>query len=315
VLFLGFEGTATIKPQIVTVYGSGLIGASIVKALRHSGHPSHMRSLNWTWPNPTGAQTRAVEAAFNAFIDQQSPSRITTIWAAGRSGFGSSEEDMSLEYQAFCGVRTLARKLAMNNEDISSSFIHISSAGGLFEGQIACDKDTIPQPIRAYGHGKLKQEFALLEDAGLGRRLVVRPSSVFGYTSHGRLGLVSALISAAIQNRDAVIFGALSTQRDFIFAPDIGRYISEKVLNVSLQAPNLERVILASGRPASIFEIIKTVEDVVGTSLYLKIEANPDNALNNTFRASVLPFGFIPTSLRQGIEQTKSEMENHSFGK
>ena len=297
------------------VFGSGLIGSSIIAALQRGGNLSYKQPLSWSWPNPTGEQTRAVEAAINHYIDHQPSSHITTIWAAGRSGFGSSEEDMSLEFQAFCGVRTLARELGRNNKDTTRSFIHISSAGGLFEGQIACEKTAVPQPIRAYGHGKLKQEIALLEDAGLGRRLIVRPSSVFGYVAHGRLGLVSALISAAIRHREAVIFGAFSTQRDFIFAPDIGRYVSEKVRSISSQVTDLETVVIASGRPASIFEIIKTVEDVVGAHLYLKIDAHPGNALNNTFRTSALPSGFIPTSLRQGIEQTKYEMESHNFGR
>lgn len=296
------------------VFGTGLVGSSIVDALQRSGHLSYKQTLHWSWPDPTGAQTRAVEAAFNDYIDHQPSSHITIIWAAGRSGFGSSEEDMSSEYRAFCGVLTLARTLVPNSGDTTASFIHISSAGGLLEGQIACDKNTLPRPIRAYGHGKLKQETALLEETGIGRRLIVRPSSVFGYVAHGRLGLVSALISAAIRHREAVIFGAFSTQRDFIFAPDIGCYIAQKIVITSPETKDVEKVIIASGRPASVFEIIKTVEDVVGAPLYLKIDARPDNALDNNFRSSALPPGFIPTPLRQGIEHTKSEMESHNFG-
>lgn len=314
-ILLGFEGTATTRSQIVMVFGSGLVGSSIVNVLRRSGRPSYTQSQRWSWPIPTSTQTRAVEAVIKAYIDHQPSSHITTVWAAGRSGFGSSEEDMSSEYQAFCGVRTLARKVALTNEAITNSFIHISSAGGLFEGQIACGKDAVPQPIRAYGHGKLQQEAALVEDSELGHRLIVRPSSVFGYVPQGRLGLVSALISAAIQHRDAMIFGGLSTQRDFIFAPDIGRYIAQNIFAAAPERTDLEKVIIASGRPATVFEIIKTVEEVVGMPLYLKIDAQPDNALNNTFRTSALPPGFSPTPLRQGVEHTKSVMERHNFGK
>ena len=314
-ILLSFGAMATVKPQIVMVFGSGLIGSSVVEALQRDGRLLQKQVLRWSWPNPTSAQTREVEAVFNTYLDHQPSSHLTIIWAAGRSGFGSSEEDMSLEYQAFCGVQTLARKLVLSGDKTTSSFIHISSAGGLFEGQIACEKDTPPQPIRAYGRGKLKQEVSLLEDAGLGRRLIVRPSSVFGYVAHGRLGLVSALISAAIQRRDAHIFGAFTTQRDFVFAPDIGRYISFKIFKSPENLNNFDKVIIASGRPSSVFEIIKTVEDVVGVSLYLKINAHPDNALDNTFRSSALPPGFAPTPLRQGIEHTKSAMEANAFGK
>lgn len=313
-ILLGFEGTAQANPQIVMIFGSGLIGSSIVEALHRSGRLSYRQHLGWSWPKPSGAQTRAVEAAFDDFTERLPASHVTTIWAAGISGFGSSEADMSLEYEALCGVRTLARRLASKSGKAMSCFVHISSAGGLFEGQIACEKNSVPQPIRAYGHGKLKQELSLLEDVELGPRLIVRPSSVFGYVAHGRLGLVSALISAAIRHRVASIFGAFSTQRDFIFAPDIGRYICRKIFALSPQVADVEKVIIASGRPASVFEIIKTVEEVVGAPLYLKIDAHPGNALDNTFRASALPPGFFPTPLRQGIEQIKSAMERHNFG-
>lgn len=311
---LGFEGSAATEPQIVLVFGSGLVGSSVEEALEINGRLLHKQHLPWTWPVPTKAQRRAVEKAFYSHLDERPLSRATIIWAAGRSGFGASEEDMDLEFCGFTGVLALARSLAQSCGKAKVHCIHVSSAGGLFEGQIACEHDTPPQPIRAYGHGKLQQEAALAEESELGYRLIVRPSSVFGYVPQGRFGLVSALLSAAIQHRDAMIFGGLSTQRDFIFAPDVGRYIAQNVFAAVPKNTDLEKVIIASGRPATVFEIIKTVEEVVGVPLYLKIDAQPDNALNNTFRLSALPSGFFPTPLRQGIEQTKSKMETYSFG-
>lgn len=313
-LLLGFDGTAATEPQVVLLFGSGLIGSAIADALESSGRLLHKQQIPWNWPAPTHAQIRAVEVAFNSCLDERPLSRVAIIWAAGRSGFGSSEEDMALEFRGFSGVLAFARRLAQRDGQAKDRFIHISSAGGLFEGQTACEHDTPPRPIRPYGHGKLQQEAALEEEAALGHRLIIRPSSVFGYIPRGRLGLVSALISAAIQHRDTKIFGGLNTQRDFIFAPDIGRYIARHIFAAFPKGTDLEKVIIASGRPATVFEIIKMVEEVVGVPLYLKIDAQPDNALNNTFRMSALPSGFFPTPLRQGIEQTKSAMEAHSFG-
>lgn len=313
-ILFGFEASGATEPQIVFVFGSGLIGSSIAEALEKNGHLLHKITLPWSWPAPTNAEIQFVEAAFNSCLDHRPFSRVTIIWAAGRSGFGSSEEDMALEFRGFTGVLALARSLAQSCGQAKVRFIHISSAGGLFEGKIACDHDAPPQPIRAYGHGKLRQEAALAEEAELGYRLIVRPSSVFGYVPQGRFGLVSALLSAAIQHRNAMIFGSLSTQRDFIFAPDVGRYVARSVFTVTPKSADLRKVIIASGRPATVFEIIKTVEEVVGAPLYLKIDAQPDNALNNTFRMSALPTGFFPTPLRQAIEQTKSKMETYSFG-
>lgn len=312
---LSFERTAKLKPQIVLVFGSGLIGSSIIAALQRMGHCLDKLDIDWSWPRPTNMETQAVERAVQQRLNNRPSSHLTIVWAAGKSGFGSSEEDMSLEDKAFCSVRKLARKLAKYSDGATSSFIHISSAGGLFEGQIGCDRGTLPRPIRAYGHGKLKQEVALAGEADLGLRLIVRPSSVYGYVPGGRVGLISALIAAGLQNQLVSIFGALTTQRDYIFAPDIGRFIAQRVFSESPKSTDLETLLLASGRPASVFEIINTVEDVVQVPLYLKINANPDNALDNTFRPSALPPGFLPTPLRQAIEQTKSAMEAHSFGK
>ncbi len=313
-ILLGFGGSGTTEPQIVLVFGSGLIGSSVTEALEKNGHLLREQIFSWNWPTPTNTQVRAIESAFIDHIEQRPDSQVTIVWAAGRSGFGSSEEDMAQEFQGFIGVQNLAQSLRQSSRPANVRFIHISSAGGLFEGQVACDQNTLPQPIRAYGHGKLQQETALTENSAIGHRLIIRPSSVFGYAPQGRLGLISALISSSIQHREAMIFGGLSTQRDFIYAPDIGRYIAQQVFAPRPEGEGLEKVLIASGRPATVFEIIKTVESVVGVPLYLKIDAQPENALNNTFRISALPSKFVPTPLRQGIEQTKSMMEAHSFG-
>lgn len=309
VIVLSLEKTATTAARIVIVFGSGLIGSSIVAALQRNDHLLHKQHLSWSWPQPTDSETKAVETECRTFLKTRPSSEIAVIWAAGRNGFGASEDDMDVEYRSFSSVRTLARRLALGRGDQACRFFHISSAGGLFEGQIACGKTARPRPLRPYGHGKLRQETALAKDLGLGTRLIIRPSSVYGFVESGRRGLVSALISAALQRRDAKIFGALTTQRDFLFAPDVGQYVARRVCATSPHSSETERVILASARPASVFEIVRTVEDCTGNPLYLKIDPRPDNARDNTFHASAAPPDFFPTPLREGIELTKSSIK------
>lgn len=297
--------TATAPPRVVALFGSGLIGSAIAQAVRRRGACVAQQRLAWSWPQPEPSQTRAIEAAIRAPAKEQPGLELSVIWAAGQSGFGSSEEVMAQEFDAFAGVRLLARRLALICGPEAIRFYHLSSAGGLFEGQVGCDGQSQPCPIRPYGFGKLNQEAALDEDVGLGHRVVIRPSSVYGYAAGGRHGLISALISAALRRRDAKIFGAMTTQRDFILATDIGRYIAKRVFAPVSKSEEVERLVLASGRPASVFEIIKLVENNIGSQLYLKIDPRPDNARDNTFRPSALPPDFYPTPLHEGVEQTK----------
>lgn len=296
------------------LFGAGLIGQSIRQSIKKFAGHVEEQPLSWTWPIPTLAERVCLVDAAVATFGRAPSARFIAIWAAGGSGFGSSEHTMRAEYHALTHVVDVVNSIAEHVPLDKRSFVLLSSAGGLFEGQVSCDASTHPSSRRPYGDGKIDQEEYVTLQSDLGQRLILRPSSVYGYVPGGRLGLVSALISAAKQHRVASIFGALDTLRDYVFAPDIGRYISAQVFAPSPQLSDVRTVLLASGRPASVFEIIRTVEDVVKTPLYLNIEANPENALNNTFKPSALPPGFFPTPLRQGIEQTKSAMEAHTFG-
>lgn len=311
-ILLSFDGTSITRPHIVAVFGSGLIGSSIIEALQKAGLFLCKQPLTWTWPSPSMSEMSAVETTLRQLIEERPTSLLSVIWAAGNSGFGSSQEDMEREHRSLRVVLSFSRRMASLSGASASRFFFIGSAGGLFEGQIACQENAHPRPLRPYGHGKLSQEATLQDDTALGDRLIIRPSSVYGYSAGARFGLISALVFAAMQGRTANIFGALSTQRDFIFAPDIGRYVARRVFAVAPQCSNVEKVTLASGRPASVFEIIKTVEEIVGVPLYLKIDARPDNARDNTFHISAVPPDFHPTPLREGIELTKSAISKHA---
>ena len=74
----------------------------------------------------------------------------------------------------------------------------ISSAGGLFEGQTFCDARSAPTPQRPYGEGKLNQEQLAWGRKGDAKIHIFRPSSVYGVSPSGRIGLVTALIGIHI---------------------------------------------------------------------------------------------------------------------
>lgn len=70
-------------------------------------------------------------------------------------------------------------------------------------------------------------------------------------------------------------------------------------------------MLLASGRPATIFEIISLIENQLDRPLFVKIDPQPDNARNNTFLKSALPAGFRPTGLHEGLARTVTSVSHH----
>jgi UDP-glucose 4-epimerase len=312
-ILLDWEGAPSIAPGAVLLFGSGLIGGAVADAFRRAVPSIRIRRLAWTWPKPDHIEVATVEKAARQVLAVRKGARLSVVWAAGRSGFGTSVDGMADEFGAFEQVCTTARRLGANLPRGHLTFVHVSSAGGLFEGQVACGRDAVPAPLRPYGDGKLAQECAVLRDDALGSRLILRPSSVYGYGRSGRRGLISTLVAAGIQRRRASIVAALPTLRDYLFAPDIGQFIAAELLKPFSRSKDeaiTKTVLLASGRPASVFEILRLVEAQVGTSLYLNVDPRPENARYNTFLSSALPEGFRPTSLEEGVARTAAAMSH-----
>jgi nucleoside-diphosphate-sugar epimerase len=305
-IVLDWGRTPTAAPEVVLLFGSGLIGGAIASVVQRVGVGVVARRFDWSWPRPDPAQVRAVEAAAMEALAAREGAGVTVIWAAGRSGFGSGPDDMAGEFVALEHVLQTARRVGAALPPDQRAFVHVSSAGGLFEGQVACGLDTEPVPLRPYGHGKLAQEDRVRADEDLGRRLILRPSSVYGYTPGARRGLVAAFVTAAVQQRHATIFGSLTTLRDYVYAPDVGHFVAMRLLRPASDRSGVstETCFLASARPASIFEIVRLVEGCLGKTLTLRIDPRPDNARNTSFLPSVLPEGFRPTRLQEGVALT-----------
>jgi UDP-glucose 4-epimerase len=178
-------------------------------------------------------------------------------------------------------------------------FHMLSSAGGLFEGQRFVDGASQPQPRRAYGQAKLEQE-ELLERLRCDMCAhVYRPSSIYGFSGEGgRSGLVNTLIVNAKRHSVSRIFGGLDTVRDYVLAADIGEFVAKRILQPEIDS---QTFLLASGKPASVSEIVRIASKVIGTPLYLKLDLQPSNASHITFRPSALPEDWRPTDLETGI--------------
>lgn len=303
-IMLDWSESARHKPGVALVFGAGLVGGAAIRAIQLALPHVRTRRLDWTWSHRITAEATAVETAARDCLAAQEECTFNVIWAAGRGGFGSDRADMQQELKAFETVLDTCHKIGAPVPKDRRRFIHISSAGGLFEGQVGCDEFAQPAPLRPYGEGKLAQEDLVRADDSLGHRHILRPSSVYGYAPTARRGLIAALVAAAIHGRPATIMGALTTQRDYIYAADIGRFITEQVLTPAAAATATQTSLLASGRPAAIFEVLHMIEARLGKPMFLRIDPNPENARDNTFLRSALPAGFQPTQLFEGIALT-----------
>ena len=305
-ILLDWGGTARRAPGVALVFGSGLIGGPTVRALQCAAEAHSVRRMDWTWSRHGAGEAATVEAAAGKALAARKGARLTIVWAAGRSGFGSKAHVMSDELASLRAVLAMARRIGADLPLEQRGFVYVSSAGGLFEGQVGCGRAAKSAPLRPYGEGKLAQERLVRADDSLGRRHIVRPSSAYGYARGARRGVIATLIAAAVRSRPATIMGALTTQRDYVYAPDIGRFIAARVLD-PVDAP-VETSLLASGRPTAIFEIIRLIESRFDAPLLLQIDPHPENARDNTFLPSGLPAGFRPTPLAEGVALTAAAL-------
>ncbi|MGY6633026.1 MAG: NAD-dependent epimerase/dehydratase family protein [Alkalilacustris sp.] len=300
-MLLDWPGAPGRAPGVALVFGTGLVGGAVIAALR-TAVAAAARPMPWSWPIAGTGQSEAVERATIAALAARPGAELAVIWAAGQSGFSSDDNVMYHEAAALEAVIATARRILAAVPERRGSLHHVSSAGGLFEGQVACGPDARPHPLRPYAVGKLAQEAVVMGAAEFAHRRVYRPSSVYGFVHGGRRGLIPVLIASALARVPARIVGALTTLRDYVHAADVGRHIAAEVARPC--GPAVSTALLAQGRGASIFEILHLVEAQVGLPVRCSLDPRPENARNSTFLRSALPRGFQAMSLGEGIART-----------
>ena len=283
----------------VLLFGLGLIGGAVDRALRLR-FEAEGRDFPYDWHD--AGLRQAQRADIGAALPNAG--RLSLVWTGGQSGFGSTDADMAQETAIVAELIAMAQ--ALRHDDRPVDFHMMSSAGGLFESQTHCSEHSIPRPLRPYGTGKLMQEQALAQAAGLDRRHVYRPSSVYGVTRSKRVGLVTALISNAMQGKTTRIFGNPNTLRDYVLADDIGHYLARRIVDPEPapdHPPGAMTFLLASGRSASVFEVIERIRERIERPLLLQFDPHPSNVRDMSFLPSALPSDWQPTPLASGISR------------
>lgn len=156
-------------------------------------------------------------------------------------------------------------------ESGAKRLVYLSSGGAVY-GRAA--KSPIVEmtplyPISSYGIVKGAVEHYIniyAEQHGL-RPLIVRPANPYGpgQSTAKQVGLIAAVIEAAVQHKEAVIYGDGSIVRDFIYIDDLCKFILS-----SIEADVVGTFNCGSGAGFSINAIIDAVEQVCGYVIAVK---------------------------------------------
>ncbi len=305
---------SAIQVETIILFGSGLIGASIASALLvREWLQTGDSGFDWNDKDLRELQAAAISAEL---VKRASDGKgVAIVWAAGQAGFGTDESALQLEWKSFQSVLDIATRTSVH----SPVAVHLlSSAGGLFEGQRFVGIETPPAPLRPYGASKIRQEQALREIAEKSEGRVVveiyRPSTVYGYAPRGRQGLISVLVRNALRGHVSNIFGSPGTLRDFVLSSDIGNYVADRIGAPFNASSNISTWLLASGKATSMTEAIATVRRNMPRQLFLRYDASPSNALDNSYLPSAVAPGFQPTALPVGISQTIRAISRFDLG-
>lgn len=292
---------------VVAIFGVGLVGQSIAsRVCTMTDAASVTLPFSWSSAERRKGELADIKACLvrRSQVSEKVRRRISVVWSAGLAGFASSKNALDLELESFRGVVDLCREVLDESSPQELDLHVLSSAGGLFEGQRGVGLSSSPSPLRPYAAAKLEQEeiaYTLPQECTVS---VYRPSSIYGYRKGGRSGLIITLINNGFRRRMTKVFGHLDTMRDYVHVSDIGRFIGDKVLN----PPALrDQYLLASGKPTTMRQIIRHVEEVVSRKLYLEFDPDPDNALHNTYGTAALRHFANALPLQEGIARCARE--------
>lgn len=288
--------------QTIAVFGSGLLGSALVGSLQaRAAFERRALPVRWTDPDASVRQLSSVRDELLQALGRTRDATVQLVWATGRAGFDSTELEARQELESFRNVLQLARDVASATPGTRVSFVLLSSAGGLFEGQRNVGTSSEPAPQRRYGRLKLSQEELLRADTSGLIPKVYRLSSVYGYIRpRQRLGLIPTLIRNGLRHQETVILGTMHTLRDFIWVGDVSRFLAAVLLDEA-EVSTPSTFVLAASKPSSLCEVHHRVEATLGRRIYVSYALGPTNTADITFAPSVLAPGWHTSDLPSNV--------------
>lgn len=297
----------TTGPVTLVVGGGGFLGTAVTAALRARGADVAVPRVPWS--NPDAAVAVLADAVRTV---RSGPGPWRVVWCAGSGVVATGA-------QAFAGEQdVLARVLDQSGPDDAAArgtVFFASSAGAVYAGSSTppFDESTEPHPLAPYGRSKLETEDRFRSWAtAVGASLVVaRISNLYGPGANtGKpQGLVSQLALAHLEGRPSSIYVPMSTTRDYLYIDDAAAMVADALERSAATTPEAVTKVFASGRAATIDEVVRTVEQAVGAPLDVRDGSDPSAAVQAPdlrFRSTVWPDlddrAFVPFD--EGVRRT-----------
>lgn len=295
--------------EYVVVFGCGLIGGKVLRDLQRRGaRLVCQQTSRWNSTAEFKDDCRALGSMLEQWHNENDL-KVHFLWCAGSGSFASTAETLRSESEAFQLVWELFASLSHFSR---GSFHYISSAGGLFEGQLLVGRESQPMPLRPYGEMKLQQE-RLLSNACATDQFnvhIYRPSTVYGARRiKKRAGLISHLVWNALLQLPTILESRTSALRDYIYVDDVSRFIVNTLLDTEHQDMKVHH--LVSGKPSSIFEVSRKVQALFGRSIIFHYSSKQKNDANITFRSNLKPMGWKPMDLENGLRIVLADTRNY----
>lgn len=301
-------GTAENAPATLVVGAGGFLGRAIRRA---AGDDVRAAAVPWD------DQDAAVDAIVAAIREVRTPDAgWRVLWCAGTGVVATGAEVFEAEQQLIARVLDTVA----GDDAAPGTLFFASSAGAVYAGSSGApfDEATAPAPLAPYGRSKLRAEerFAAWAAATGARLLVGRISNLYGPGANlGKAqGLVSQLALAHLEGRPSTIYVPTETTRDYLYIDDAAAMVLDALDVVDLQEPGTAVTkIFASGRSATIAEVVSAVEHAVGAPLDIRDGADPSatfQGLDLRFVSRVLtavddrPF----TEFGQGVQRTVDDL-------
>lgn len=258
-----------MKPQTWVVGSGGMLGSAVVRRLRFDDAVEVCPGPSVGWGEPT-ALSDLVDG-LGQLLDAASDAPWQILWCAGAGVTASNEEDMMKEFLLFRDF--LARIAMLSSEQRNRGGIFLASSAGAVYGGSAhppFDENTIPIPLGAYGHAKLRIERALTNFSALSGVpvLIGRIANLYGpgQALEKQQGIVSQLCKSSLLGQPISMFVSLDTRRDYIYVDDCALLVTRGCMRLgdrpSGSAPVVK--ILASGRSVTLASVLGEFRHVVG---------------------------------------------------
>jgi UDP-glucose 4-epimerase len=258
----------TRRPSCIVLGGGGFVGINLCRRLISTGHrvrafgrrclfPRALDQVDWYQgdfcdPMALAAAIETYEIVFH-LVHTTTPHSANLYMA----------KDVQQNVMSSLALFDVARAFGVKR------IVFISSGGTIYgtPAQIPTPETAPTEPITAYGISKLATEkyLAVYERLyGLEYR-TLRAANPFGpfQIPVKNQGIVSALISRAINNESIEIWGDGSVVRDYIFVDDL-----IDAFETAMSDQSSARVFnIGSGRGRSLLEIIDAVESLLNTRL------------------------------------------------